>query len=447
MPYSPATAHQVDEIVAHAQSVGNAPALVVGVVRDGALVHVAVAPDATAPVIDAQSRIGSISKTLTAALVLGLRDDGRLALDEPIGAHLPGLAVGALTIRQLLGHVSGLRREPAGPWWERADVGDIDALLSGVGADAIAHPPFRTHHYSNLGYGLLGAAVSSITGTSWFDAIDTRLLTPLGMTRTTYAATAPFLTGYVVHPHDGTLREEPRRDAGAMAPAGQLWSTLADLATWAGFLADPVPSVLAPETVAEMCVPVAISDLESWTGGHGLGLELWRSGDRIYVGHTGSMPGYLALMMTHRPSRTAVVGFATTYTLASGTISGLGTRILDVVLDAEPGPPAPIDMPAVGEDASQMPADVVALLGTWWWMGRQHEATWDGDLVVTMPTRPSMTPWRFAPVGTGTNLWRGRAGMNDGEIMRVHRADDGTPIELDIATFVFTRDPWPGDVR
>src|SRR5690606_37235379 len=125
-------------------------------------------------------------------------------------------------------------------------------------------------------------------------------------TRTTYHPTEPFARGYVVHPWHGTLREEPRHDARAMAPAGQLWSTAADLVKWAAFLADPDPDLLAPATVAEMCAPVVMSDLEAWTYGYGLGLELFRVGERVFAGHGGSMPGYLAHLTVHRPSRTGV---------------------------------------------------------------------------------------------------------------------------------------------
>jgi CubicO group peptidase (beta-lactamase class C family) len=393
-----------------------------------------------APHPDSQSRIGSISKTFTAALVLGLRDEGKLALDEPIAAHLPNLAgIGSLTARQLLGHVSGLQREPVGPWWERAEGCDVDALLAEIGPTAAVHPPWRTYHYSNLGYGLLGAVVATITGESWYESLRSRILDPLDMRRTTYEATAPFLAGYVIHPFDGQLREEPRLDAGAMAPAGQLWSTVEDLARWTAFLLDPRPAVLSPATVAEMCAPVAISDLESWTSGHGLGVELWRAGERVYVGHTGSMPGYLAVLMAHRPTQTGVVAFANTYSLASGSIAGLGLDALTAVLDTEPEPRSPWK-PVAGEP----PAHAAPLLGTWWWMGRHHEMTWDGGLVMAMPDRPAVTPWRFTQVGA--DEWLCDSGENDGETMRVRRDGAGTPVELDIATFLFSRDPWPSRI-
>src|SRR5438034_291689 len=103
-----------------AQAKGRVPALVAGVVQDATLVHVTGAGGVPDDPRDLQFRIGSISKTLTAAVVLGLRDEGRLALDDPLDRHVAGTGVGQVTIRQLLGHASGLQREPEGDWWERS---------------------------------------------------------------------------------------------------------------------------------------------------------------------------------------------------------------------------------------------------------------------------------------------------------------------------------------
>src|SRR6185436_11350357 len=127
--------------------------------------------------------------------------------------------------------------------------------------------PYQRFHYSNLAYGLLGAVIEKVTGKSWWDAVSTRLLEPLGMRRTTYQAEEPFAPGYVVHPWHHTLHEEPRHDSVAMAPAGQMWSTVTDLARWAAVIASSESTVLRPETVAEMAMPVVISDPDSWRNG------------------------------------------------------------------------------------------------------------------------------------------------------------------------------------
>lgn len=438
MSLLPETARRIDAVIAGAQAAGQVPSLVAGVVRDGALVHFAAAGEQPPADPNTQYRIGSISKTMTAVLVMQLRDEGRLALDDPLDRHLPGTPVGAVTLRQLLGHASGLQREPAGEWWERAPGVDLATLLAGLTPDKLAHPPHRTYHYSNLAYGLLGAVTERITGQRWWDLLRGRLLQPLGMDRTSYGPVEPFARGYVVHPWHGTVREEPRTDTGAMAPAGQLWSTVTDLAGWAAFLADPAPAVLAPATLTEMCAPVVMSDLDSWTAGHGLGLELFRFGERVFVGHGGSMPGYVAALGVHRPSRTGVVAFANAYGLRNGSIGAVATEAMLAVLEQDPAAPPGPWRPA----AASPPAFVAELCGRWWWMGREYEAAWDGDaeeLVLTLLRPAGGLPWRFSQ--EGPDRWRGRTGSNDGEILAVRRDAAGRPDALDIATFVFSRDP------
>src|SRR5256885_14113222 len=104
----PETIRRVDEIVATTQATGRVPSLVAAVARVGELVHFTGAGGLPAPDPDTQYRIGAISKTLTAALILRLRDEDRLAPDDPMDRYLPGTPRGAATVRQLLGHVSGL---------------------------------------------------------------------------------------------------------------------------------------------------------------------------------------------------------------------------------------------------------------------------------------------------------------------------------------------------
>jgi CubicO group peptidase (beta-lactamase class C family) len=432
MSVLPDTARRVDEIAARAQSAGRAPSLALAVVRDRALLHFAGLGEHPRPDPDLQYRLGSITKMMTATVLLQVRDEGLLALDDLLDRHLPGTPLGGVTLRQLLGHVSGLRREPDGAWWERRAGGDVEQLLAELTADRVAGPPLKTYHYSNLAYGLLGAVLQRVTGKTWASLVGTRVLEPLGMARTTYDPVEPFARGYVVHPLHGTLHEEPRPDAGAMAPAGQLWSTVTDLAEWAAFLADPAPAVLSRATVDEMCRPVVIAD-DAWTAGHGLGPELYRVGERVFVGHGGSMPGYVSQIVVHRPSRTGVIAFVNAYGLRGTHLQRAALDALTTVLDAEPEPIEPWRPPVAPE------REAAELCGRWWWMGREYEATADGpDVVIACRTAPN-TPWRFAR--EAPDRWLGRSGTNDGEIMAVLRDPAGVVRKLDIATFVFGRDP------
>jgi CubicO group peptidase (beta-lactamase class C family) len=440
-----ATVSRVEEIIDRTQASGRVPALVAGIVRGGTLAYVTGAGEHPTADRDTQFRIGSITKTFTAGLLLGLRDDGRLSLNDPLGGHLPELTgeVAAIPLRRLLSHAGGLQREPDGPWWERSAGVPPTDLIAGVTDAKLTGLPHGEFHYSNLAFALLGGVIERVAGTTWMRALTSRLLGPLGMHRTTYEPQEPYARGYVVHPWQATLREEPRHDSGAMAPAGQLWSTVEDLARWAAALAATAPlstpTVLAPASAAEMAAPAVIADPEQWRAGYGLGLHLWRRGDRVYCGHTGSMPGYLSVLCVHRPSGTAAVAFANAYTLPGTTIGDLGVSIVEAVLEHEPPPPPPPWRPAAGPTA-----EVAAVCGRWWWMGREFEAAWDGaagHLVIRGLTDADDGVWRFRAVGD--DRWLGLTGENAGEILTVRRNGSGDVTELDIATLPFSRDPFP----
>ncbi|MDI6105782.1 serine hydrolase domain-containing protein [Actinoplanes sp. NEAU-A12] len=430
MSLLPESCRRIDEIAARAQATGRVPSLALAIVRDRAVLHFTGAGEQPRPDPKTQYRLGSITKTITATLVMQLRDEGFFALDDLLYRHLPGTPIGGVTLRQLLGHVSGLQREPDGPWWERHPGGDVEKLLAELTYEKLAGAPYRRYRYSNLAYGLLGAVLERVTGMGWTELVGKRVLDPLGMKRTTGSPVEPYARGYVVHALGGALHEEPRPDTGAMAPAGQLWSTVTDMAKWAGFLADPAPAVLARETVDEMCAPVVISDLESWTAGHGLGPQLFRVGERVYVGHGGSMPGYVAHLAVHRRSRMGVVAFANAYGLDGTTIQQVSLDALTAALDSEPEPVAAWRPPAAPR------GEAAEICGRWWWMGREYSIVGDGDaLLMDGPVHET----RFAR--EAPDRWRGLSGPNEGEILRILRTPEGTVDRLDIATFIFSRDP------
>ena len=430
------TVNEIDDIVKREQARCRTPSLIAAVVRDGLIAHVAAAGENPVPERDLQYRIGSISKTFTAAVVLQLRDEGRLQLDDEIGSHLSVGGLDGIRLRQLLGQAGGLQREPDGDWWERSKGSSLADLVAGVTEAKRAFPPYQRFHYSNLAFGLLGGVIERVTGESWWNMVAARLLGPLGMNRTTYQAEEPFARGYVLHPWLQTMREEPRHDAGAMAPAGQLWSTVEDLARWSAVLVSNESGVLPDATLSEMMTPVIMSDPDTWSSGYGLGLSLWRKGERVYVGHTGSMPGYLAVLLAHRPSRTAVIAFANSYVLAGTSIGDLGLSIMEAVLAGEAAPPPPPWRPPVTP-----PPDIEPLCGYWWWMGIEHELGWDYTSSELIISRPGEQRWRFAR--EGADRWRGQTGEQAGEVLRVTRDENGIPTAVDIATFILTRDPLP----
>jgi CubicO group peptidase (beta-lactamase class C family) len=381
------------------------------------------------PDTDTQYRIASITKTLTAVLVMQCRDDGLLALSDPVGKHLPGIAYGDLTVRHLLAHSGGMNAEPAGDWWERSPGVSFDELAARMDGCAAVAPPDRRHHYSNLGYGVLGELVSRLRGSGWMDLVQRRILDPLELRRTSYLPSGKAAQGFSVHPFSGQLETEPAYDAVAMAPAGQLWSTLDDLARYAAFWIDPADEVLSAGTIEEKATPQAVDPGEGLTAGYGLGLRMHADGDHLLIGHTGSLPGFLAGLFVDRDRGLGAV------TLANATFGRCATVPLDLVrVLASYEPPIPDEW---------VPEATIAegpeLLGQWFWGNTPYTVrVSDGTLLLALGAG-SRAP-RLVPDGAGG--FTGQDGYFAGEQLRVVRDADGEILHLDLATFVLTRTPY-----
>ncbi|MGH3445565.1 MAG: serine hydrolase domain-containing protein [Nocardioidaceae bacterium] len=428
------TARRLDVLLAREQAGGRLPSIVAGVTRDGSLAWTGAVSglDGFEAGIEVQYRIGSITKTLVAVLVLQLRDEGALDLNDPLERHLPGIGYGDRTLRDLLSHATGMHSEPAGSWWERSPGRSFEELAESLDDRAPPFPSGATFHYSNVAFALLGEVVARHRGTAWWEQVDQRILRPLGLTRTTYLPHEPAATGYSVHHFAGTLTEEPAHDAAAMAPAGQVWSTVTDLARYAGFLLEGRGDVLSADTLTEMSTPQAASHAAAMGSAHGLGFQMLRGGSGMLFGHTGSMPGFLAALFVDPVRRTGAV------VLANGTVGlrteGLAMDLLATVEELEPTIPEP------WRPTAEVPAAVTEILGLWHWGNTAHAFAWDGrEISVTVPGS-GVERHRFVPRPDGTFL--GTRGYHHGETLQVVRHDDGTPNHLLCETFVYTRVPY-----
>jgi CubicO group peptidase (beta-lactamase class C family) len=395
------------------------------------------------PAEDTQYRCGSISKTFVAVEIMRLRDENKLDLDDQVGTYVPEIAWLRATIAQLLSHTSGLRSETAGPWWERTEGVPFDSLVNGSlreGLDSLA-PSGRRFHYSNLGYGVLGEVVSRIRQRAWQEVIADELLDPLGMVRTTTRPIPPFARGYAVHPHADVVLPEPEHDAGAMAAAGQLWSTTDDLGKWLSLLCGEQPELISPDTLEEMRSPVAVADLPDlpWTTAHGLGLQLFNDKGRRSFGHGGSMPGFLAMLLVDASTSDGVVVLVN----ATSGLGALATDLLALLHESEPAEP-PIWRPMPGGLSSE----VLDITGTWYW---------GTSALVISVSRSGLLELRALGAGREASFSRlsaspneperyiGLSGYYHGEILKVERNSDGSLSHLDIGSFILTRTPYDTD--
>ncbi|MEQ4303606.1 serine hydrolase domain-containing protein [Plantactinospora sp. B6F1] len=399
---------------------------------------------------DTAFRIGSVTKTLTAVLVLQCRDDGLLDLDDPIGAHLDVPAHGELTVRRLLSHTSGVQREPYGDVWDTLHTPELDEFLADLDRAERVLPPARRYHYSNLGAALLGQAVARLRGGTWAEVLADRVLGPLGLAHTVTHPPAGAATGFLVDAYSDHARPEPNTDLGAVGPAAQLWSTAPDMARWAAFLADPAAldptgAVLRPDTLDEMRWPLTVTDESLWTAGFGLGLILVPQRDApgaaervVHVGHDGAMPGFLACVYGRRG------GAGTPGAMGCAVLGSSGTGVVvnelahQIMAASARDDPADIVPWSPGGPA---PEPYRGLLGRWWGEGFEYVFSWrDGALRARGAADPAgRPPAVFAPLPDRPDVLRTVSGREVGELLRLTRDDRGEVIRMHWATYRFTR--------
>lgn len=249
-------------------------------------------PAASRPV-DAVSRfrVASISKIVTAVVVLQLVDEGLIGLDEPIGARLAAHlgvepvapSIAALTPEHLLGHVSGLGAFRNSFFAEQgltcADAGA--AALRGTAA------PGAGMSYSNMNSCLAHLLIEAVTGQSYADAVHQRLLAPLGITDMRIAGT------YDVGPDEAVHFSRPGRNyMEALGGAGAWIANAADIARIVDALDPATPGwrPLSDELLVRMRQPPL-----GRSGGYGLGLILYPDGS---VGHTGTLESTHAMVVS-----------------------------------------------------------------------------------------------------------------------------------------------------
>jgi CubicO group peptidase (beta-lactamase class C family) len=431
-----ATRRALAHRIAVGQAEGRTPSLAGAVIRDGGQAWFGARGmlEGHEPDSDTQYRIGSLTKTFIAVLVMRLRDEGRLDLADPLGKHLDAGEAGSVTIAQLLSHTAGLASETPGPWWERSP-GELRPALADILGPA-RHPAGRLFHYSNPGYGLLGALAGQLRGHGWEEALRREILDPLGMARTTTSPQPPHARGFAVHPWADVMQLEPADGTGLMAPAGELWSTAEDLCRFGAFLLDGDDRVLPASTLAEMRTPAAPPGDNGWTGGYGLGLQLFRHDGRVLYGHSGSMPGFLATLCV---SPADGVGGVTLANVTSGPdIGGIALDLVRIVADNEPR------MPDRWKPLPEVDQALLALTGLWYWGPRPYVLRLlpDRGLELAPAAGPGRASrFRAEPDGT----WAGLDGYYTGETLRLVRGADNTVDHLDLGSFVFTRGPYGPD--
>ncbi|WP_233492212.1 serine hydrolase [Blastococcus sp. TF02A-30] len=339
-------------------------------------------------------RIASHSKTFTATAVLQLVEAGRMRLDDPIAQHVPELAgspVGRATVRELLGHQSGVIRdgEHADFWQLGTPFPDRAGVVAEVLRAGAVHARNEHFKYSNTGYALLGLAIEAVTGTTYAEHTRAAILEPLGL-RDTGAEYDPARAGEFAAGHTGLLLGEGTReviehvDTRAMAAATGFYSTAEDLSAYgaAHYLGDE--RLIGDDSKRLMQrLESVVTAYGSEIGRYGLGLELMTVGERQLVGHSGGYPGHITLTLVDPVGRLVVSVLTNAidgpaHELAVGLV-----RLVDVALSPRTEvPPPPADAPPLASFTGRF-------AGLW---GLLDVAELGGRLVLLRPTAPDPLP-------------------------------------------------------
>lgn len=264
-------------------------------------------------------RIGSQTKTFTAAVVLQLFDEGLVDLDAPIERYLPGVVTGnydgtVITVRELLDHTTGLPHDSSGAGAKPDGTYDLATVVRAAMDDAPQSAPGGPFHYSNVDYQVLGLLIEKVTGQQVGAAITTRIIEPLGLTETSFPAPgqralpAPYVPGYQGGRIGGFffwIETTTATELSYWSSAGAMSSTLDDLAKFYRALDDG--AVVSARALAEMRTTVPMA--EGSPAGYGLGIfELPLSCGKVAWGHDGLLPtGHMSITMVTDDGRFASV--------------------------------------------------------------------------------------------------------------------------------------------
>jgi CubicO group peptidase (beta-lactamase class C family) len=259
---------------------------------------------------DTVYRIGSITKQFTGLMLLQLVDAGKVKLSDPVEKYFPDIRnvegnaalAKPITLEQLATHRAGLSREPDDQRFLVGPVVEWDEITR----SALPHvkyqfEPGTSYSYSNVGYAILGAALSRAAGQPYTDYVQQRILSPLGMRHTGFERNAEMLAdlakGYVVVNGRGDptfAAGELQAGRGYKVPNGALFTTIDDLAKFVSFEMGAGPeAVLDSPTLNENFARGYPTGPDTKTR-CGTGFFLLQIDHHAIIGHSGSVAGYMA---------------------------------------------------------------------------------------------------------------------------------------------------------
>jgi len=300
-------ARAVEQFITDTMRVLGAPGVAVCVMRDGQVLWsrgfgMADLEQRVPVTAETRFRIGSVSKALTSVAIGRLVEEGRLDLDAPVQRYVTGFPLKRypITVRQVAGHLAGIRHYLPGEFENREHYPTITQGLAIFAADSLLFEPGTRYSYSSYGYNLLGAVIEGASGRSYLEYMSEAVLAPAGMTHTSPEHPDSIIPGrgryYTRADSTGPIVNAPFVDNTYKWPSGGYLSTAEDLARMGDRLLGG--ELLRPETVELLWTSMRTSDGTATEYGIGWTVERDSLGRRR-VRHSGGSVGGTAHLIIY----------------------------------------------------------------------------------------------------------------------------------------------------
>lgn len=279
-------------------------------------------------------RLASITKTMTAVAVMQLVDDGRLGLDDTVATWLPKAPTAwrSITVRQLLGHTSGIRHYPRRGTERRLQKHlTTSQTLALFSRRPLAHPPGERFLYTTYGYDVLGAIIERVTGLPYGDALADQLFEPLGLQSTVVEDSRARLDAWpegLRITGRGAVVKSDRVDVSSRFAGGGVRSTINDLLHYADALLD---GTLVDDTMfRRMTTPSVTGD--GRVNDYGLGFAVYPQRGHLVVAHAGGQPETTSLLYLI-PAEDLAIVLATNLEGQGDALSAVAQAIVEVMVE------------------------------------------------------------------------------------------------------------------
>lgn len=293
---------QIEKMIAEEMEKNSVPGLAVAIAKDGRIVYAkglgyADVENKVPFTAQTVSRTGSISKTFTALAVMQLVEQGKINLDAEVQTYVPSFPKkqSPITVRQLLGHLTGIRHYKGAEFLSATHYNDVESALTIFKDDPLLHEPGAKMSYTTYGYNLLSRVVEAASGERFGDYLQNHIINPLGL-KQTYLDEPRRLILQRARSYTKT-KDQPLENAAYVDQSnkwggGGLLSTVEDLIKYAASY--DTDKLAKPETIKLMFTSQKTNDGKPT--GYGMGWAVALDQGKRRIEHSGGSMGATSIL-------------------------------------------------------------------------------------------------------------------------------------------------------